>query len=310
MLIDEKIKAPEYKKGSWAVIEKSPVYAIDAWQLGTPRARCLTAVVARHSSIDFDNDSMLDLPRVQWRALSSGRSTEAGQHPQGAIAVLQGDADLGAEATPATERVPHVCLLQEPLRRDRSLSRELCAQGEPREGLVLQVRSRREWPGDSFVRSIDRSSTADAIACRKLDGQQDTFPVEFCKYKILPALVAALDFGAANSRALAPLLKIGTMLNEEEYATLVTPSVVKWFATPDRALRVNLLQNLPTFAHHLNATLVNNEIYPNVANGFSDPNPTLRELTVKSMIYLAPKAIRLSIWLASLPAKCRRSLAE
>lgn len=69
----------------------------------------------------------------------------------------------------------------------------------------------------------------------------DGFPKVVCTYKILPALVTALDYGygepnvdavramcnphpvTANSRALGPLLKIGTLLSSDEYATLVTP---------------------------------------------------------------------------------------
>lgn len=77
--------------------------------------------------------------------------------------------------------------------------------------------------------------------------------------------MSALDYGAASSKVLAPLLKIGSSeLNSAEYAEMITPSVVKWFANPDRALRTNLLQNLEAFINHLSPNLINDQIFPNI----------------------------------------------
>ena len=104
----------------------------------------------------------------------------------------------------------------------------------------------------------------------------------------LPSL-QALDFGAANSRVLAPLLKIGSLLTPEEYSSLVTPSVSKWFASPDKNLRINLLQNLEHFADHLTPEMVNDDIFGKVALGFQDSMPKMRELTLRSLLYLVPK---------------------
>jgi hypothetical protein len=42
----------------------------------------------------------------------------------------------------------------------------------------------------------------------------------------------------------------------QEYATLITPSVIKWFASNDRAMRANLLSNLESFVHHLSPEIV------------------------------------------------------
>ena len=84
-------------------------------------------------------------------------------------------------------------------------------------------------------------------------------------------------------------MKIGKYLTQEEYTAQIAPSVVKWFASPDRTLRMNLLQNLEHFVDHLSNSLVNDQIFPNVANGFIDPSPALRDMTVKSMLLLVPK---------------------
>lgn len=40
---------------------------------------------------------------------------------------------------------------------------------------------------------------------------------------------------------------------------------------------------------HLQASTVNDQIFPQIAHGFMDTNPTIREQTVKSIIHLAPK---------------------
>ncbi|ELR22551.1 HEAT repeat domain containing protein [Acanthamoeba castellanii str. Neff] len=123
----------------------------------------------------------------------------------------------------------------------------------------------------------------------KLGNQIDHFPKQLCTQKILPSLVTALDYGYANSRALGPLLKIGSQLPPDDYAARITPSVVKWFGSTDREMRTNLLSNIESFAEHLTPSLINDKIYTNLALGFSDLSPKLRELTIRSIVVLAPK---------------------
>ena len=66
-------------------------------------------------------------------------------------------------------------------------------------------------------------------------------------------------------------------------------------APPGRTLRVQpwfpplALQQLPSYAEHLSADLVNKDVFPQVSLGFMDTAPAIRELTVKSMLWLAPK---------------------
>jgi len=124
---------------------------------------------------------------------------------------------------------------------------------------------------------------------RKLEQHLDSFPASCIKYKILPHLVNALDLGTASSRVLAPLLKIAKQLSTEEYAQKVLPSLVKWFASNDRAFRSGLLQNLEHFVEYLPNNIVDEQIFSNVSTGFMDTSPGLRELTIKSMLFLVPK---------------------
>ena len=43
------------------------------------------------------------------------------------------------------------------------------------------------------------------------------------------------------------------------------------------------------FAEHLQMNTVNDQIFPNVVQGFMDTNPVVRENTIKAMLHLAPK---------------------
>ncbi|XP_018327549.1 N-terminal kinase-like protein isoform X2 [Agrilus planipennis] len=117
----------------------------------------------------------------------------------------------------------------------------------------------------------------------------DNFPDNICKHKILPQLITAFEYGDAGSAVLAPMFKLGRLLDEIDYQKKIVPCVVKLFASNDRATRSRLLMQLEHFIGHLQSVTVNDQIFPQVANGFMDTNPTIREQTVKSVIHLAPK---------------------
>ncbi|KAL3874122.1 hypothetical protein ACJMK2_037177 [Sinanodonta woodiana] len=122
-----------------------------------------------------------------------------------------------------------------------------------------------------------------------LTSSLDSLPQQFCKHKILPQLLNAFDFGNAGALVLAPLLKVGKLLDAEEYQKKIVPCVVKLFSSTDRNTRVKLLQQIDSFIEHLQVSTVNDQIFPNVATGFSDVNPIIREESVKAMMFIAPK---------------------
>ncbi|XP_069750360.1 N-terminal kinase-like protein isoform X2 [Narcine bancroftii] len=123
----------------------------------------------------------------------------------------------------------------------------------------------------------------------QLSSQLDTFPVDFCKHKILPQLLTAFEFGDVGAVILTPLFKVGKFLSPEEYQQKIIPVVVKMFSSTDRAMRIRLLQQMEQFIQYLNEATVNTQIFPHVVQGFMDTNPAIREQTVKSMLLLAPK---------------------
>ncbi|ERL88617.1 hypothetical protein D910_06002 [Dendroctonus ponderosae] len=118
----------------------------------------------------------------------------------------------------------------------------------------------------------------------------DNFADNICKHKILPQLITAFEYGDAGSAVLAPMFKVlGKLLDETEYQKKIVPCVVKLFGSNDRATRSRLLQQLEHFIGHLQPGTVNEQIFPQIAHGFLDTNPTIREQTVKSVIHLAAK---------------------
>ncbi|XP_052057692.1 N-terminal kinase-like protein isoform X1 [Mytilus californianus] len=123
----------------------------------------------------------------------------------------------------------------------------------------------------------------------KLTPCLDSFPPSFCKNKILPQLLNAFEYGDAGSSVLAPLFKIGKLLDMDEYQKKIVPCVVKLFSSTDRATRVKLLQQIDSFGEFLQPDTVNNQIFPQISHGFSDTNPVVRESTVKAMLQLAAK---------------------
>ncbi|XP_043254751.1 N-terminal kinase-like protein [Colletes gigas] len=123
----------------------------------------------------------------------------------------------------------------------------------------------------------------------QLAGQLESFPEGVGRYKILPQLLAAFEFGDAGSAVLPPLLQLGRQLPDGEYQRRVVPCVVKLFVSNDRATRLRLLQQLDRFVDHLQPATVNEAIFPQVARGFLDTNPAIREQTIKSVVHLAPK---------------------
>uniref|UniRef100_A0A182MPZ9 N-terminal kinase-like protein n=1 Tax=Anopheles culicifacies TaxID=139723 RepID=A0A182MPZ9_9DIPT len=114
-----------------------------------------------------------------------------------------------------------------------------------------------------------------------LTAQIDNFPDNVCRHKILPQLITAYEYGDAGSAVLAPMFKLGRLLDEAEYQKRIVPCVVKLFASTDRVTRSRLLQQLDLFISHLQPNVVNDQIFPQIAHGFLDTNPTIREQTVK-----------------------------
>ncbi|KAJ4903999.1 Protein kinase family protein with ARM repeat domain [Raphanus sativus] len=124
---------------------------------------------------------------------------------------------------------------------------------------------------------------------RKLPNVAEQLPREIVLKKLLPLLASSLEFGSAVAPALTALLKMGSWLSTEDFKLKVLPTIVKLFASNDRAIRVSLLQHVDQFGESMSGQIVDEQVYPHVATGFADTSAFLRELTLKSMLVLAPK---------------------
>lgn len=130
---------------------------------------------------------------------------------------------------------------------------------------------------------------------RKLPNLAEQLPRPIVLKKLLPLLASALEFGSAAAPALTALLKMGSWLPSEDFSAKVLPTIVKLFASDDRSIRVGLLQHIDQYGESLSSQVVDEQIYPHVANGFNDTSAFLRELTLKSMLVLVPKLSQRSI---------------
>jgi SCY1-like protein 1 len=119
--------------------------------------------------------------------------------------------------------------------------------------------------------------------------ESDDFPEDFFKVKVLPELLKSVEFGGGGPKPFSLVMKIATKLSEDEYDTQITPVIVRLFSSPDRALRVCLLDNLPLMIDHLSQKIVSDKIFPQMVTGFGDLAPVVREQTVKAVLVVVPK---------------------
>lgn len=94
----------------------------------------------------------------------------------------------------------------------------------------------------------------------------------------------------ADGPTLLPLaITISATLTSAEFSSLLLQPLCRLFASPDRALRLALLELLPQYADRLEKGVVAEKIWPNLITGFGDTVPVIREATVKAVPLIAPK---------------------
>lgn len=127
--------------------------------------------------------------------------------------------------------------------------------------------------------------------CSELEAvaESDDFPEEFFRAKVLPELLKSVEFGGGGPRPLGLVMRIATKMSEDEYDSQITPVIVRLFNSPDRAMRVCLLDNLPLMIDHLSQKVVSDKIFPQMVTGFGDLAPLVREQTVKAVLVVVSK---------------------
>ena len=95
-----------------------------------------------------------------------------------------------------------------------------------------------------------------------LDQLPDDFPEDYFRMKVLPELLKSVEFGGGGPKVFAVIMKISTKLTDEDFGARVTPVIIRLFSSPDRAIRVCLLDNLPLMVDRLPQKVVNDKIFP------------------------------------------------
>jgi SCY1-like protein 1 len=119
--------------------------------------------------------------------------------------------------------------------------------------------------------------------------ESDDFPEEFFRVKVLPELLKSVEFGGGGPKPFGIVMRIATKMDEDEYSSQITPVIIRLFSSPDRALRVCLLDNLPHMIDHLSQKIVSDKIFPQMVTGFGDLAPLVREQTVKAVLVVVTK---------------------
>lgn len=98
----------------------------------------------------------------------------------------------------------------------------------------------------------------------------DSLPPEFATHRVLPTLVSALERGGASTSAasIVPLLlQLGKSVpTDEEYTTAVIGPVVSLFTSPDRGVRMALLDNLDGFKDKMDKKIVVDKVWPHLVS--------------------------------------------
>ncbi|KAF9070890.1 ARM repeat-containing protein [Rhodocollybia butyracea] len=140
---------------------------------------------------------------------------------------------------------------------------------------------------DNFALASESEKTS---LLRTLHESVDSFPSEFATDRVLPSLISALDYGGASAATIIPLvLRLGKNVQDDKYGEAIITPLVKLYASPDRGIRMALLDHLPEYSDKLDKKTVDSKIFPHLQTGFADTVAVIREATVKSISLLAPK---------------------
>ena len=84
--------------------------------------------------------------------------------------------------------------------------------------------------------------------------------------KVLPELLKSVEFGGGGPKAFNVVMKIAAKMSNDDFDSRVTPVVIRLFGNPDRAIRVCLLDSLPTMIDRLSQKTVNDKIFPQIVS--------------------------------------------
>ncbi|KDN42390.1 ARM repeat-containing protein [Tilletiaria anomala UBC 951] len=184
-----------------------------------------------------------------------------------------------------------------PNAKTRASTTQFLEQGQAEGGYFVTNRLVQVAAGiDNFMLAAE--SERGAIV-RMLESSPEALPAPFVQYKVLPVLLNALSFqpnpqsttpSLFQGSKLIPLcLRLAKSMSDTEWRVLMAPAIETAYMSPDRGMRMTLLDNLDAYSDRLDNKMVVEKIWPKLINGLCDSVAAIREATLKSILPLAPK---------------------
>eukprot|EP00670_Eutreptiella_braarudii_P013965 CAMPEP_0174341384 /NCGR_PEP_ID=MMETSP0810-20121108/25397_1 /TAXON_ID=73025 ORGANISM="Eutreptiella gymnastica-like, Strain CCMP1594" /NCGR_SAMPLE_ID=MMETSP0810 /ASSEMBLY_ACC=CAM_ASM_000659 /LENGTH=538 /DNA_ID=CAMNT_0015463045 /DNA_START=43 /DNA_END=1656 /DNA_ORIENTATION=+ len=242
-LLPNELKAPELLKGNMAMIESSPVYAVDAWALGLLFFEIFNQqITSTTTPADLKNPG--NMPRPLFGAFMGLISHTAKLRMNPSKLLVEGGNDYFTD--------------NEYIQVQMQL-----------ENIALFMKDHLEM--ETFF--------------RKLEHMVSSFPKMNCKYKILPKIAEATQFGSGGTAALTTILKLAEQLNTEEYQTLVIPGIMALYQSRDPNVRIKLLQTVPMYVAHVKEPSMS-QMWQHLSSGFTSQFAEIRELSIKALVHM------------------------
>ncbi|WZN61361.1 protein kinase domain-containing protein [Chloropicon roscoffensis] len=125
---------------------------------------------------------------------------------------------------------------------------------------------------------------------RSLKTSLRSLPAFLIQRKILPACLAAVEFGNVSTAALQAILDLVECVADETYFEQdVLPFLLKLLGSTDVTVRLMLLSSAAKFIRLLSGKMIESKFYPGLQPYFKDADPRIRDQTIKCMSLLAPK---------------------
>ncbi|KAF6265414.1 armadillo-type protein [Scenedesmus sp. NREL 46B-D3] len=229
-----------------------------------------------------------ELAKCEWQAVQQGPSWAVDSWGLGCMMqeVFSGKPLTAVEQLRRTDVIPPALLAD----YQKLLSSQTGRRLNPAKVAESRFLNNRLVEVVGFMENISLKDSAEKDSFfKKLPAMVPAIPEPVAVRKLLPLLSSSLEFGGAPASAVSSLMLIGRMLSGDEFIRRVVPSLSRLFASSDRNLRRNLLESIDTYGQHLTTDVIEGQIYPPLSAGFTDENAYIRELTLKSILVLAPK---------------------
>lgn len=105
-----------------------------------------------------------------------------------------------------------------------------------------------------------KDSTDKDTFFRKLTPELARMCKAIAVHKVLPMVSQALELGTVSAVAMQPWLQIAKTLPPDQFSSKVIPTVIKLFASADRAVRVTLLNHMELFIEQLTPTQMDEQV--------------------------------------------------